>query len=64
METRIEEANQMLKGTTSTLRSNLNLSSTGLPQYSIGDTYHSLAPNKSTGQIKGSLQATLKMGFN
>ena len=60
METRIEEAKQMLKGTTSAWSPTLNLSSTGLPQYSIGDTYHSLAPNKSTDQIKGSLQATLK----
>ena len=60
METRIEEAKQMMKGTTSAWSPTLNLSSTGLPQYSIGDTYHSLAPNKSTDQIKGSLQATLK----
>ena len=60
MKTRIEEAKQILKGTTSAWSPTLNLSSTGLPQYSIGDTYNSLASNKSTDQIKGSLQATLK----
>jgi OMF family outer membrane factor len=60
METRIEEARQMMKGTASAWSPILNLSSTGLPSYTKGDTYHSLAPNKSTDQRKASLQATLK----
>ena len=60
MESRIEEARQMMKGTVSAWSPILNLSSTGLPQYTKGKTYHSLAPNKSTNQKKASLQATIK----
>jgi len=49
-----------LKSKVSAWNPTLNLSSTGLPQYMKGNTYHTLATSTSNDQTKASLRATLK----
>ncbi len=59
MKFRIEESKLLLKSEISSWYPNLNLSSTGLPQYLNGNSYNELSTNTSSNQTKASLKATL-----
>ncbi len=60
MESRIEEARLLLKSEISSRYPNLNLSSTGFPQYITGNTSNKFSTNTSSSQTKAGLKATLK----
>ncbi len=60
LEKRIQEAKYLIRSEVSAWYPNLNLSSTGLPQYTIGNTYNELSTDTSNRQAKASLKATLK----
>ena len=60
MSSRIEEARFLLKSEISAWYPDLNLSSTGFPQYLNGNTSNQLSTNTSSSQTKASLKATLK----
>ncbi len=60
MESRIEEARFLLKSEISSWYPNLNLSSTGFPQYINGNTSNEFSTNTSSSQTKAILKATLK----
>ncbi len=60
MSSRIEEARFLLKSEVSSWYPNLNLSSTGFPQYISGNTDNELSTNTSTSQSQMNITATLK----
>ncbi len=57
---RIEEARYLLRSEIASWYPNLNISSTGFPQYTDGNTYNNLSTDTSNRQAKASLKATLK----
>ncbi|KGG11568.1 Outer membrane efflux protein precursor [Prochlorococcus marinus str. LG] len=60
MRKRIEETRYLLKSKVSAWYPNLDISSTGFPQYLKGNTFNKLSTNTSSNQLKASLKATLK----
>ncbi len=60
LETRIEENRYLLRSEIASWYPNLNISSTGFPKYSEGNTFNDLSTNTSNKQSKASLNATLK----